>query len=123
MRDLMRAVYVVDYRTTSKTLAEIEIVLNEVSARESQIANSIVDREAAQDDAVRAARVAEEELNETREVASSLDLETDRARQQQTYLTEQIQSLGARSAQFVKDQAAITERGRFIAQEAARLRE
>ncbi len=123
MRDLMRAVYVVDYRTTSRTLAEIEIVLNEVSARESQFSTSIVEREAAQDEAARAARISEGELNETREAVSNLELETERARQQQIYLTEQIQSLGARSAQFVKDQAAITERGQFIAQETARLRD
>ncbi|MGE0126690.1 MAG: chromosome segregation protein SMC [Blastocatellales bacterium] len=123
MRDLMRAVYVVDYRTTTRTLAEIETVLNDVSTRESQFAVSIVEREAAQDEVSRTARIAEEELNETRETVSGLELETERARQQQTYLTEQIQSLGARSAQFVKDQVAITERSRFIAQETSRLRE
>src|SRR5262249_6348355 len=115
--------YVVDYRTINKTLAEIEAVLHEVSGRESRLAASIAESEAAQDGALRAARVSEEELNETREIVSNLELETDRARQQQGYLTEQIQSLGARSAQFVKDQVAITERGQFIAQEAARLRE
>src|SRR5262249_36493939 len=109
MRDLMRAVYVVDYRTINKTLAEIEAVLHEVSGRESRLAASIAESEAAQDGALRAARVSEEELNETREIVSNLELETDRARQQQGYLTEQIQSLGARSAQFVKDQVAITE--------------
>src|SRR5215475_6684012 len=38
MRDLMRAVYVVDYRTTGKTLGEIETALNEVSAHESHLA-------------------------------------------------------------------------------------
>ena len=54
---------------------------------------------------------------------TGLDLEAERARQQQSYLTEQIQSLGARSAQFVSDQAAITERSQFISQETARLRE
>ncbi len=123
MRDLMRAVYVVDYRTTSKTLADIETILIEVSARESQLAATTAEREVAQSEAVRAARAAEEDLNETREVVTGLELETERARQQQTYLTEQIQSLGARSAQFVNDQAAITERSQFIAQETARLRE
>ncbi len=123
MSDLMRAVYVVDYRATSKTLAEIDTILNEVSARESQFVAARDEREALQGEAVRAARSAEEELNETREVVSNLELETERARQQQTYLTEQIQSLSARSAQFMKDQVAITERSQFIAQETARLRE
>jgi chromosome segregation protein len=123
MRDLMRAVYVVDYRTTGKALGEIETTLSEVSARESHLGATTVEREAAQDEAVRAARAAEGALNETREVVTGLDLEAERARQQQSYLTEQIQSLGARSAQFVSDQAAITERSQFISQETARLRE
>jgi chromosome segregation protein len=122
-RDLMRAVYVVDYRTTDKTLGEIEAALNEVSARESGLAATTAEREATQDGAARAARAAEEALNETREVMSGLELDTAASRQQQAYLTEQIQSLGARSAQFVSDQAAITERSQFISQETARLRE
>jgi chromosome segregation protein len=123
MRDLMRAVYVVDYRTTGRILGEIETTLNEVSARESRLAATTAEREAAQDEAARAARAAEEALNETREVVSGLELEAAASRQQQAYLTEQIQSLGARSAQFVSDQAAITERSQFISQETARLRE
>ena len=123
MRDLMRAVYVVDYRVTSQTLSGLETTVREFVARESQIAASIAERETAQDQAARAARMAEEELNETREVAANLDLEIERARQQQSHLTEQIQSLGERSAQFAKDQATIAERSQFIAQETARLRE
>src|SRR5262249_34527117 len=122
MRDLMRAVYVVDYRTTSKTLADLESILSEVSARESRLAATTAEREDAQYEATRAARSSEDDLNVTRELVNGLGLETERARQQQSYLTEQIQTLGARSAQFVADQAAITERSQFIAQETARLR-
>jgi chromosome segregation protein len=123
MRDLMRAVYVVDYRTSSKTLTELEAALNEVSARESQLAARTSECEAAEDEAARTARAAEGALNETREVVTGLDLEAERARQQQAYLTEQIQSLSSRSAQLINDQAAITERSQFISQETARLRE
>jgi chromosome segregation protein len=123
MRDLMRAVYVVDYRTNSKTLAELEATLNEVSTRESHLASSTVERETAQDEAARAARVAEEALNETREIVTGLDLEAERSRQQQAYLAEQILSLSSRSAQLVNDQAAITDRSQFISQETARLRD
>ncbi|MGH9852710.1 MAG: hypothetical protein ACREBD_22975, partial [Blastocatellia bacterium] len=123
MRDLMRAVYVVDYRVTSKTLTSLDDVVREISSRESELAASIADRETAQFEATRASRIAEEVLNESREVAANLDLENERARQQQSYLTEQLQSLATRSAQFAKDQAAITERSQFIAQETARLRE
>jgi chromosome segregation protein len=123
MRDLMRAVYVVDYRTSSKTLTELETALNEVSARESRLAAKTSESEAAEDEAARSARAAEEALNETREVVTGLDLDAERARQQQAYLTEQIQSLSSRSAQLINDQAAITERSQFISQETARLRE
>jgi chromosome segregation protein len=123
MRDLMRAVYVVDYRTSSKTLTELETALNEVSARELQLAAKTAESDAAQDQAARAARAAEEALNETREIVTGLDLEAERARQQQAYLTEQIQRYGARSAQLVSDQAAITERSQFISHETTRLRE
>src|SRR5262249_1650778 len=84
---------------------------------------SLVDREATLDAVTRSARAAEEDLNETREAMSGTELEADRARQQKTYLAEQIQSLGARSAQFQKDQASIAERSQFIGQEISRLRE
>ena len=97
--------------------------MSEVSARESHLVTTTAEREEAQDEAVCASCAAEGALNETREIVTGLDLEAERARQQQSYLTEQIQSLGARSAQFVSDQAAITERSQFISQETARLRE
>ncbi len=123
MRDLMRAVYVVDYRVTSKNLASLDDVVREISSRESELTAAIADRETAQFEATRASRTAEEALNKSREIAANLDLENERARQQQSYSIEQLQSLAARSAQFAKDQAAITERSQFIAQETARLRE
>jgi chromosome segregation protein len=123
MRDLMRAVFVVDYRATSKTLTELETVLMDVAAREALLAAKIAESEAADDEAARAARAAEEALNETREIVTGLDLEAERSRQQHAYLMEQIQRYGARSAQLVSDQASITERREFISQETARLRE
>jgi chromosome segregation protein len=86
MRDLMRSVYVVDYRVTSRSLAELDAGLAEASGRELELAASIAEREAAQTEASRAARGAEEDMNETRQIASNLDLELERARQQQTYL-------------------------------------
>lgn len=122
MRDLLRAVYVVDYRHTRQTLAELEEVLTATAARATALATTMAQLEEAQADAVQKARAAEEELNETRQLAASCDLETARASQQHTYLTEQLQALGARHEQFAKDQSAIATRGQFIAQETARLR-
>jgi chromosome segregation protein len=123
MRDLMRAVYVVDYRTSSRRLAELAVTLVEVSGREAQFAALVAEGEAAQEEAVRAARAAETALDEVREEAAASDLAAERARQQQTYLGEQLQSLGARAQQFAKDQATIAERSQVISQETLRLRE
>ncbi len=123
MRDLMRAVYVVDYRATTATIAELESLLSEISKRESEILSSIARREESQVEAAQFARSAEELLNESRQIAAGVDLETERARQQHSYLSEQLQALGARSAQFAKDQASIFERRHFIEQETSRLRE
>src|SRR5262245_35875053 len=123
MRDLMRAVYLVDFRATRKTVAELESTLTEVSLRESQISAAISALEATNDEAAHIARQAEEALNTTRTLAAGIDLETERARQQHNYLNEQLYATGARSQQFAKDQAAIDERRHLIDQETARLRQ
>src|SRR5262245_50040074 len=89
MRDLMRAVYVVDFRTSSKKLTELDAALQIISAREAQLNSLILERELAQDEAVRKSRLAEEALNDVRQEVANNDLETERARQQQSYLSEQ----------------------------------
>jgi chromosome segregation protein len=122
-RDLMRAVYLLDYRATRTGLSDLESALGQVSLRESEVASSIARLEEDQSKAAQDARVAESVLNDTRQTAAKTDLEADRARQQHTYLNEQLQSLGRRSAQFAQDQATITERRHLIEQETTRLRE
>lgn len=121
-RDLMRAVFVVDYRTMRNNSSALEARLSEIAARETETATLIATSEEAQALAAQQARTAEEALNATRQEASAIDLEVERAKQQHSYLTQQLQSLGQRSQQFARDQAAISERNDFIAQEAARLR-
>ncbi|MDX2039749.1 MAG: chromosome segregation protein SMC [Acidobacteriota bacterium] len=122
MRDLMRAVYVVDFRTMSQSLNQLETALETSSARETEIAQSIANVEEEQAVASQSARNAEEQLNETRQLAADVNIETERARQQHNYLTQQLQSLGARATQFAKDQATIVERTDFITKETTRLR-
>src|SRR5262249_13552175 len=61
--------------------------------------------------------------NDVRQEVANNDLETERARQQQAYLTEQLHALGTRSQLFAKDQATISERSQIISQEISRLRE
>jgi chromosome segregation protein len=123
LRDLLRAVYVVDYRHTRQSLAALEETLAVTTARATELTATMTELEAAQVQAIQAARAAEEELNEARQLAATCELEAARANQQHTYLTEQLQALGARQEQFVKDQSAIQARSQFIAQETARLRD
>ncbi|MCI0661712.1 MAG: hypothetical protein L0220_11610, partial [Acidobacteria bacterium] len=123
MRDLMRAVYLIDFRVTRKAVTELESTLGEVSLRESRISETISALEETNSEAARIARQAEEILNATRTMAAGIDLETERARQQHNYLNEQLQTTGTRSQQFARDQAAIDERRHLIDQETARLRQ
>lgn len=123
MRGLMRAVYVVDYRANTKTMTELESGLESGTAREAEIAALIAQLEEEQAVAAASSRSAEGKLNETRQLAADVNVEVERARQQHNYLTQQLQSLGSRATQFAKDQAVIAERGQFIGQETARLRE
>lgn len=122
MRDLMRAVYVVDFRNQTQLLDQLEMALESGSAREAEITESIARQEEEQAVAAQSARNAEEDLNETRQLAADVNIETERARQQHNYLTQQLQSLGARATQFAKDQATIIERTDFITRETTRLR-
>jgi chromosome segregation protein len=122
MRDLMRAVYVADYRTTRSALASLEAQHSAVAERESQLLAFVVNREAEHAQAAELERQAEEQLNETRQLAANADLEAERARQQHAHLNEQLQTLAARSVQFERDRAAINERRGFIEQESERLR-
>ena len=123
MRDLMREVYVVDYRVSNQSLTELATALAEISSREAHLTGSIAQAEEAQAEIAQAARLAEEALNETRQLVSDTDIELVRSRQQQTYLTGQIRDLTNRAQQFARDQATISERGRVITQEIERLRE
>jgi len=123
MRDLMRAVFVVDYRTSKETIGRIQDFLDEIVSRSGEVTARIADLEAAQSEAAQASRSAEDALNLTRQEAATIDIETERARQQNSYLKEQLQSLGTRAAQFARDEATTGERRGFIDQESQRLRE
>lgn len=122
MRDLMRSVYVVDFRATTKILEELEIALEASSEREAQIAASIAGLEEEQTVAAQLSRKSEESLNEVRQITADVNVEVERSRQQQTYLNQQLQSLGVRFQQFARDQAVITERTQIIEQETLRLK-
>lgn len=122
MRDLLRSVYVVDFRATTKVLDDLEAALETGVMREAEISTSILQLEEEQSVAAQAARTSEESLNQVRQIAADLNIELERSRQEQNYLTQQLQSLGARSQQFAKDQAVISERTSIIEQETVRLK-
>lgn len=122
MRDLMRSVYVVDFRATTKVLEDLEALLEAGTLREAEISGSIAQFEEEQAVAAQAARSSEESLNQARQVAAEINIELERSRQQQSYLTQQLQSLGTRSQQFARDQAVISERTSVIDQETIRLK-
>ena len=122
MRDLMRAVYVADYRATRTSLLDLESVWEVVAGREADAQARIVELEIGQNEATQEARVADDLLNETRQEAANVNLETERARQQQAYLGEQLEALDARAQQFARDREMISARSDLIDQESSRLR-
>lgn len=121
MRDLMRAVYVCDYRATKSALAALESDWEAASGRETAAIERIAGLEATHSQSAQEARGAEEKLNATRSAAASLDLETERARQQERYLSEQLRSLEARAEESARERETIAGRSGFIEQERARL--
>ncbi len=121
MRELMRAVFVADYRTTRTKLTELAEKWDAVSSRESEAQNSIADLEQQQAASSQSARVSEEELTQIRHEAARVHLEVERTHQQHSHLTEQLQAAKVRSTQFAKDRQAIFTRSRLIEQEANRL--
>jgi chromosome segregation protein len=123
MRDLMRAVYVADYRATNASLAHLEENWEAVSARESSSQGSITELEGQETEAAIAARDAETQLNSTREASAQINLETERARQQLSHFGEQLQTAENRAQQYARDREAVIERRGLVEREENRLRE
>ena len=122
MRDLMRAIFVVDYRGTKLAITEREDRLAEIAGQEEAASLERVRLEEEQITVAQLSRTAETLLNETRQVASGIDVEAERLRQQLTFLQEQIQTFTSRRAQTDQEQNSINERHSFLEQEIGRLR-
>ncbi|MEY3282492.1 MAG: hypothetical protein RIR86_505, partial [Acidobacteriota bacterium] len=122
MRDLMRAIFVVDYRGTKLAVTEREDRLTEIAGQEEAANLERMRLEEEQITVAQLSRTAETLLNETRQVASGIDVEAERLRQQLTFLQEQIQTFTARRAQTDQEQNSINERHSFLEQEIGRLR-
>ena len=122
MRELMRAVFVVDYRMTHQKTQELETGLLEANQAESQLTAQIAQTDLSRQEAFAQLEQIESSLTEARAAAADTNLQLEKTRQQKTYWLEQSQSLQVRAAQFSHDQVAIGERERLIAQEISRLR-
>ena len=122
MRDLMRAIFVVDYRGTRNAIAGRDGLLAEISLQENLVATERSRLEDEQLNLAQAAKSAENLLNETRQLASGIDIELERARQQTTFFQEQIQNLALRNTQTEQERNSINERRGFLEQEVGRLR-
>jgi chromosome segregation protein len=122
MRDLMRAIFVVDYRVTNRTIIDRQSRLVGITEQEGAVNLERTRLEEEQTTVAQIARSAETSLNEVRQLAATVDLESERHRQQTTYLQDQIQTLSARRAQTDQEQASINERRGFLEQELLRLR-
>lgn len=122
MRDLMRAIFVVDYRGTRGEINTRESTLAALTAQESAI---LVERSTLEDEQLllaQAAKTADLVLNETRQAANTIDIDLERARQQITFSNDQIQKLVLRRVQTEQERNSIVERNSFLEQEAGRLR-
>lgn len=122
MRDLMRAIFVVDYRSTNSAIIDRQGRLVSITEQEAGLNVERARLEEEQTTVGQLARTAETTLNEVRQIAVGIDLEAERVRQQIAYLQEQIQTLTSRQAQTDQDQSSINERRIFLEQEIIRLR-
>jgi chromosome segregation protein len=123
MRELMKLVFVAEYRTTQQACAELQLKQQEISTLESELARRSTQTETARQTALALTDQLDQNLTQAREEVAQTNLQIEKALQQQNYLNDQILSLTTRGQQFSQDQIALTERGHFIAQEIASLRE
>ena len=123
LRELMRGIFVVDYRETAAAITERQEQLARIEEEESVAIAERWRQEADQAAVSLLATSAESALNEARQEAGSLDLEVERVRQQLTFLQEQRQSLSARQNQMSHEQSGNRERRAFLEQEITRLRD
>lgn len=121
-RDLMRAIFVVDYRETKKSIIGREGLIAEISVQEGVYATQRTKLEDEQVNLSQAAKTAESLLNETRQLAGSIDVELERLKQQTSFLQEQIQTLTLRNTQTEQERLSISDRRGFLEQESGRLK-
>ncbi len=122
MRELMRAVFVVDHRLTQQKALALETNLQAIHQEENVLTAHLAQTDFSRQTTFAQVEQLEAQLTAARATTAQIHLQLEKARQQQTYWQEQAQSLQTRAAQFSHDQVAISERERLIAQEIARLR-
>ena len=122
MRGLMRSVYVADYRVTLQQINELDKARTKITEQEAALINLLANQEAQRTASVSQATQVENNLTQARESVAATNLLLEKARQQEQFLQQQLNSLVRRVEESARDQVAISERSHFTAQETERLK-
>ena len=122
MRGLMRSVYVADYRATLQQINELDEARAKITEEEAALINLLANQEAQRTASVSQATRIENNLTQARESVAATNLLLEKARQQEQFLQQQLNSLVRRVEESARDQVAISERSHFTAQETERLK-
>ena len=122
MRSLMRAVYVADFNSINEKLLTLADERINALSNEQQLVSGLANAEASKVGLNLQVEEAEGRLLESRNSVSEKNLLTQKARQQKTYLEEQLHSLKRRLDDSARDKVAISERRELTEQETERLK-
>ncbi len=122
MRSLMRAVYVADFNSINEELLNLADERITATSNEQQLVSGLANAEASKVGLNLQVEESEGRLLESRNSVSEKNLLIQKARQQKTYLEEQLHSLKRRLDDSARDKVAISERRELTEQETERLK-
>ena len=122
MRSLMRAVYVADFNSINEKLLNLADGRINASTNEQELVSGLANAEASKVGLNLQVEESEGRLLESRNSVSEKNLFIQKARQQKTYLEEQLHSLKRRLDDSARDKVAISERRELTEQETERLK-
>ncbi len=122
MRSLMRAVYVADFNSINEKLLSLGDERINASSKEQELVTGLANAESQKVGLNLQVENSEGRLLEYRHAVSEKNLSIQKARQQKTYLEEQLNNLKRRLDDSARDKVAISERRELTEQEAERLK-
>lgn len=123
MRNLLKWVFVSEYRQAQQTIQQMEQQREAISQQETDLLQEVQQSEAQRLDASTQADQHQALLTDARAVAAATYLQIEKERQQQQYLGEQISAIGRRARQADQDQTGLQERQQLLGQETVRVQE